>query len=253
MTHISKLVGRIADQARTPSPPPAAVAPLTPVAWPQLSPELRALVQTVHTGPDRYGALNKHDPGFRLANQVGVEFHPDAEHTAALLRAARERRIEVTDILQWLEPIAGMVPNPPADESKARAFATGLAMSECGRFPYVVWEDALSEALTAFGFWPSGKEVRDLLARYDGRQLAEIRALETIAKGRKGPPPESARKSTVPYRPRAYLGEQAQRGPALHPTADEIPATVRTPEQQLIELGEATEELVAAVRRMHGQ
>jgi hypothetical protein len=212
MTPIGSVLNRAMDTVREPAPPPTArVVPLTPVARPQLSPELRARVQAAQAGPDRYGALNEHDPGFRLASQVGVAFHPDAEPAATQLRAARERPMELADIERWLKPIAGMVSNPPPDRERARAFATGLAMSECGRFPAVVWEDALSEALTAFSLWPSGKELKDLLAQYDARQLAEIRALEVVANGRKGPAPEPGRKSTEVYRPRAYLSEQRER------------------------------------------
>lgn len=168
---------------------------LTPIARPQLAPDLQERVRQVLAGPSRYaGAPGTDDPGFRLANQARVEFHADAERDAAQLRASRQHRIGLAGIIEWLEPLTVMVAKAP-DAAKLRAYAAVIAVSDCAQFPLPVWQDALPEAVTAFDYWPTGKELKRLLERYDAAQLAELRALDVIAKATTHAPRGPAREA----------------------------------------------------------
>ncbi len=158
----------------------------SPVSLPRLADELRSQVDRLIAGPARYdGIAGTDDPGFVLANDLTPEFHPDAERVAAQLRAARNNRPDLARIVEWFEPLTIAVANPPS-EARFRAYAS-VAARACGDFSLAVWEATNDEAVRSFRFWPSIEEVNKLLEREDARQLAELTALDDIAKGTRTP------------------------------------------------------------------
>ena len=223
--------------------------------------ELRSRIANLKAGPYRVpGVPGSDDPGFVSAHVPHVEYHPDAERRAAELRTAREHSADHDTVAGWLEALSYAVAgNRPLIETVRGVFA-GLVLRTCD-FPLAVWQEALDEALLTFQFWPSVKELHELLARVDERQLAEIAGLDAIAKApreRPGPAQEAPPRAPEPVPDWVY--DQPRRQPLRERGDDDFdPDEARKLDaearrsviKQLAQLGDTADgtDLLTAVRK----
>lgn len=89
----------------------------------------------------------------------------EARALAAGLEASRDKEPPITAeaLVEWLRPIALAVRNPPSDDA-IEARAEALSFAVFGRYPAYVFDAELQrKVMLNCDFWPSVKDIADLL------------------------------------------------------------------------------------------
>jgi hypothetical protein len=224
---------------------------------PEESRKVRTSTTTVPVLPDRLqrqvdlliGAVKFADFRMTMPDDA-ARFDPEAARYAEEMRATFAPAAP-EDIRTWLMPIVKSL--APGAISASALF--DALMLTCDDLPAGCWgREAQREIVRRHKFLPLAAEFEEVLQPIAKKLRASVAALERMAEAKREPEADwRERKAPEGLAAGRDAPEQAQRGEPLRPTAEDIPAPVRTREQQIAQFESVEADLLAAVRRKYGQ